>query len=443
MADALELAGNAVELALAAGASDAEATCHIVERFSAQARDREIEKLERSTAHFLTVRVFVDGAKAAFSTNDFSAGGLPALVTETVAAARHVAPDALAGLPEEATSAVEGEDLGIFALDVARRDAEAKLDDALLLERSVREFDPRIINSRGSRIGDSSATTALVNSRGFRGSYRSTSVSRSTSPIAADGERKRIASYGSVARSYAEVEPVAAVARFAAQRAIESIGARKPATMRCPVIFERDIAGSLLADLFSSVNARNVAIGNSFLIDKVGQRVGSELITIHDDGRLHAGLGTSPFDSEGVPTQNTLVFERGVLRTYLYDTYYGRKLGARSTANSSGDGIGPNNFYLEAGSGTLDELIAATPHGVLVLDTIGFAADSVSGTYSRGARGFLIENGTLTLPLDEFTITGNIGAMLSAIDAVAADLRFDSAIVAPSFRVAEMTVSGN
>ncbi len=443
MADALELADTAVELALAAGASDAEATCRVVERFSVQARDREIEKLERSTARFLTVRVFVDGAKASLSTNDFGSGGLPAFVIEAVAAARYVAPDALSGLPDEATGAAGDEDLGIFALDVERRDPEAKLDDALLLERSVREFDPRIVNSRGSRAGDSSATTALVNSRGFRGSYRSTSVSRGTSPIAADGERKRIASYGSAARSYAELEPVASVARCAARRAVESIGSRKPDTMRCPVIFERDVAGSLLADLFNAVNARNVALGNSFLIGKVGERIGSELVTIHDDGRLRAGLGTSPFDAEGVPTQNTLVFERGVLRTYLYDTYYARKLGARSTANSAGDGIGPNNFYLEAGSGTLDELIAATARGVLVLDTIGFAAETVSGTYSRGARGFLIENGALTSPLDEFTVTGNIAAILGAVDAVAADLRFDSAIVAPSFRVAEMTVSGN
>jgi PmbA protein len=195
--------------------------------------------------------------------------------------------------------------------------------------------------------------------------------------------------------------------------------------------------------VFAAINAANVAIGNSFLLGRVGERVGSDLVTIVDDGLLPRGLGTSPFDAEGVPTRKTVVFDRGTLRTFLYDTYYGRKLGATTTANSSGNGIGPNNFYLVPGDRTLEELIAATPRGVLVMDTIGFATESVTGTYSRGARGFMIENGEVAYPIDEFTIAGNLSAMLAAVDAVANDLRFDAAIVAPSFRVAEMTISGN
>jgi PmbA protein len=440
--EALSLADNAVELALAAGASDAEATCTIADRFSAQARDREIEKLQRATSRFLSLRIFVDGARATLATSDFTPDGLRAFAAEAVAAARHVAPDALSGLPDRIEPA-GNEDLGIFRADVEQRDPEDKLDDALVLERTARAFDPRIVNSGGSRVSDASVVHALANSRGFRGSYRSTSCSRSASPIAADGTRKRVSSYGSAARSYADLEAPESIARTAARRAVESIGARKPDSMRCSVIFERDVAAAVLSDLFHSLSAKNVAMGNSFLIEKVGTRVGSDLVTIWDDGRLHGGLGTSPFDAEGIPTQRTLVFERGTLRSYLYDTYYGRKLGARSTANSDGAGIGPNNFYLEPGTRTLDELIAATPRGVLVLDTIGFATEYVSGTYSRGARGFLIEGGELVAPLDEFTIAGNLGTMLEGIDAVASDLRFDSAIAAPSFRVAEMTVSGN
>jgi PmbA protein len=138
-----------------------------------------------------------------------------------------------------------------------------------------------------------------------------------------------------------------------------------------------------------------------------------------------------------------VVFERGLLRTFLYDSYYARRLGAKSTGNAAGGGIGPNNFYLEPGERSLAELIAATPRGVLVLDTIGFSTESVTGSYSRGARGFLIENGELAHPIDEFTIAGNLATMLGSIDAVASDLRFDSSIVSPSFRVAEMTISGN
>jgi PmbA protein len=137
------------------------------------------------------------------------------------------------------------------------------------------------------------------------------------------------------------------------------------------------------------------------------------------------------------------VFERGTLRTFLYDTYYARKLGAQSTANSSGGGVGPNNFYLQAGSRSLEDIVAGTKRGVLVMDTIGFATEHASGTYSRGARGYYIENGAIAYPIEEFTIASTFPEMLAGIDAVANDLRFDGAVVSPSFRVAEMTVSGD
>jgi PmbA protein len=190
------------------------------------------------------------------------------------------------------------------------------------------------------------------------------------------------------------------------------------------------------------VNAANVAVGNSYLADAIGETIGSPYVTIVDDGRLPGGLGTSPFDAEGTPTRSTTVFERGVLKTFLYDTYYARRLGAQSTGNASGGGIGVNNFYLRSGDKTLDELIASTARGVLVYDTIGFATEYASGTYSRGARGIWIENGEPAYPIDQFTIASNFKAMLAGIDAVADDAIFDGGIVSPSFRVAEMTISG-
>jgi PmbA protein len=213
--------------------------------------------------------------------------------------------------------------------------------------------------------------------------------------------------------------------------------------MRVPVIFERDVAASVLSDIFSALNAANVAVGNSWLADRVGERVGSELVTIVDDGTLPGLLGTSPFDGEGVPTRRTVVFDRGELHTFLYDTYYARKLGSRSTGNGSGGGVAPNNFYLEAGTRSLEEIIAQTTRGVLVMDTIGFATEYASGTYSRGARGFYIENGEIAYPIEEFTVAGTFPDMLAGMDAVANDLRFDAGVVSPSFRVAEMTVSGD
>jgi PmbA protein len=220
------------------------------------------------------------------------------------------------------------------------------------------------------------------------------------------------------------------------------LGARKPATMKCAVIFERDVAAAVLADIFNAISAENVAAGNSFLSDRIGERVGSDRVTIVDDGRLPFCLGTSPFDAEGVPTGRHVVLDRGTLRTFLYDTYYARKLGSASTGNASAGGIGPNNFYLEPGERSLEDLVAATARGVLVMDTIGFSTEYVTGTYSRGARGYYVENGEIAYPIDEFTVAGNLTGMLAAVDAVANDLAFDQTIVSPSFRVAEMTVSG-
>jgi PmbA protein len=438
----LEVAQRVIESAVSAGAGEAEATFTVVDRFSTEARDREIAKLEQSTGRSLSLRVFVNGAKASLSTTDFSEDGLHRCVREAVDAARFVGPDPHAGLPDETPPSAD-EGLGLYSPDVRARAPEAKIEDALELEAVARAFDARIVNSGGSRVADAVVTVALANSRGFRGGYRTSSVLRSAGPIARDGPNKRVAHYGAAARSYAALESVASIATQAARRAVEMIGARRPHTMRCPVIFERDVAAHVLGDLFSAVNAANVAVGNSFLLDRVGQRIGSELATIVDDGRLPGGLGTSPFDAEGVATRRTVVFERGVLRTFLYDSYYARRLATRSTANASGGGIGPNNFYLLPGDRSLEQLIAATPRGVLVLDTIGFSTESVTGTYSRGARGFMIESGELAYPVDEFTIAGNLASMLGAIDAVADDLRFDSPVVSPSFRVAEMTVSGS
>ncbi len=444
MAGELELARRIVELATRAGADAAEATYAVANRFSTEARGSEVVKLEQSVGRSLALRVFVNGGKASLGTSDLSSQGLEHFVRETVDAARFVAPDEHAGLPNAQMTPVSGDDarLLMFSGDVRTRDAAAKIDDALELERLACAADARIVNSSGSRVADATTTIALANSLGFAGSYRTSQASIGVSPIAADGETKRTASYGSASRSYAGLERVASVARKATHRATALVGARKPPTMRVPVIFERDVAALVLADLFTAISASNVAIGNSFLAERIGERVASDLVNVIDDGRIPGGLGTSPFDGEGVATRRTPVIEAGMLRTFLYDSYWARRLGARTTGNASGGGIGPNNFMLEPGSGDLDALVAKTTHGVLVLDTIGFSTESVTGTYSRGARGFLIEGGELTGPIDEFTIAGNLLDMFGAIDAVANDLLFDQAIVSPSFRVAEMTISG-
>lgn len=440
--DALEYAQRAVDEALRAGASQAEATLSIADRFSTEARDRTITKLEQSQFRTLHMRVFVDARKATLATSDLEPSHLAQAIAAAVAQARHVARDSFALLPE-ATPGWTQPDLQLHWDDVVQRDADAKVQEALQMEARVRAFDQRITNSNGSHVGDTSSTTALVNSNGFSGTYRATRVHRSTSPVAIDGRAKRTGSYGTAGRRLADLEDVESVSSTSVERTVGLFGARKPPTMRVPVIFERDVAAAVLSDIFAALSAANVAIGNSWLADRLGERIGNEHVTIIDDGTLPGRLGSSPFDGEGIPTKRTIVFEKGVLQTFLYDTYYARKLGAQSTGNSTGGGVGPNNFYLEPGAGSLRDVIAKTERGILVTDTIGFATEHASGTYSRGARGYYIEQGRLAYPVEEFTIAGAFPQMLAGIDAVADDLRFDGAVVSPSFRVADMTVSGD
>ncbi|MGD0967637.1 MAG: TldD/PmbA family protein [Candidatus Aquilonibacter sp.] len=438
---ALEMATRAVDLAIEAGAQHAEATFSVVQRFHVEARERTVSKLERSTGSSIHVRLWRDGRHVAVASSDLSANELRASFLRALDQLRYVAQDPYAALPEE--FGLFSGDLALVDPSLVRRDETEKIEDALALERAIRAADPRIVNSSGSHYGDANTTIALANSAGFRGAYTASRASRSTGPVAEDQGAKRTAHYGTAGRVLHDLEAPDMVGAMAARRAVEMFGARKPPTMRSAVIFERDVAAALVDDLFAAVAASNVAVGNSWLAERVGDRIGSELVTIVDDGTLPARLGSAPFDGEGVATRRTPVFERGVLRTFLYDSYYARKLGARTTGNSTGGGIGANNFYLAPGTGSLADLIAATGRGVLVLDTIGFATEHATGTYSRGARGFMIENGELAYPIDEFTVAGNLADMLAGVDAVADDLRFDGSTIAPSLRVAEMTISGN
>jgi PmbA protein len=439
--DAIEIASRAVDLALELGAQSAEASLSVTQRLHVEARDRTVSKLERSTGSGVHVRLWGDGRRASVTSTDLHPDALRNAIARGLDQLKYVAKDPFGGLPDEC-GAYAG-DLALVDASIAARDDAEKVAETLALEQAIRAADPRISNSSGSHYADAFSTIALANSRGFRGLYAGTSASRSTAPLAQENGEKRTAHYGSAARFISDLEDSSVVATVAARRAVEMFGARKPPTMHAAVIFERDVAATVLSDIFAAIAASHVAVGNSWLADRIGDRVGSELVTIVDDGTLPGRLGSAPFDGEGVATRRTTIFEGGVLRSFLYDSYYARKLGAATTGNSTGGGIAPNNFYLAAGSGSLADLIAVTRRGVLVLDTIGFATEHATGTYSRGARGFMIENGELAYPIDEFTVAGNFPEMLAAVDAVANDLRFDGSTVSPSFRVAQMTISGN
>ena len=223
---------------------------------------------------------------------------------------------------------------------------------------------------------------------------------------------------------------------------------RRSRPQRVPVIFDPLMAASFVGNVASAANGDAVYKKSSIFAGRLGEQLGSELVTIVDDGLLDRGLGTSPFDGEGVPTRRTAILEHGVLGSYLYDSFTARKAKAKSTGNaargySSLPSIGTNNLYLEAGATPPEELIRGVKQGLYVTAMLGHGASIVTGEYSRGANGLWIEDGELTHPVQEVTVAGNMLQMLRDVDGVGSDLQFRGGTGAPTLRFRELTVAGS
>jgi PmbA protein len=250
-----------------------------------------------------------------------------------------------------------------------------------------------------------------------------------------------------VARSAARLDKPAEVGRIAAQRALRRLHARKVETQKVPVVFEPRVARSLLGHIFEAVSGETVYRRASFLADKLGQAVAANTVTLIDDATLPGLFGSSPFDDEGVPPRRTVVIDKGLLTSYLLNTYTARKLGLKTTGNASrgitGNAtVGHGNFYLEPGEVPPEALLKSVRRGLYVTELMGFGVNIVTGDYSRGAVGLWIENGELAYPVSEVTIAGNLASMLANIEAVASDLEFRGSTASPTLLVREMTVSG-
>ena len=214
------------------------------------------------------------------------------------------------------------------------------------------------------------------------------------------------------------------------------------------MIFDQDTAGSLLGNLCSAISGYSLYKRASFLLDQLGNRIASEHLTVYDDGRMAGGLGSRPFDGEGLATRKNTIVERGVLKSYLLDSYSGRKLGLPSPGNASrsvgeSPSVGPTNFYLVPGTRTAQEMIGSVKEGLYVTELIGFGINMVTGDYSRGACGFWIENGELAYPVEEITIAGNLKQMFTDIEMVGSDLVFRGRIASPTLKLGELMVAGN
>jgi PmbA protein len=373
---------------------------------------------------------------------------LDQLVTQTCTLAKAVAEDPVSGLPAAEQMTKDKPDLDLH--DPTNLETDYQIDLARRAETTALAADPRVTNSEGAEFDSSSGRVVLGNTHGFIGEYRSSSFSLSVSPVATDqqtGTMQRDSWYG-VHRKFSKLESPEAIGAEAARRTVRRLGARKVATQRVPIVFDQDTAGSLLGTLCSAVSGYALYKRASFLIDHLGKSIAPDCVTVYDDGRMVGGLGSRPFDGEGLPTRKTTVVDRGVLTSYLLDTYSAKKLGLSSTGNASrsvgeNPSVGPTNLYVVPGTKSPQEIIASVRQGLFVTELIGFGINMVTGDYSRGACGFWIENGELAFPVEEITIASTLQQMFAGIEMVGSDLVFRGRIASPTVKIAEMTVAGS
>ena len=442
-----EFAMDVVREALRQGASDADLVFREGEEFSVTVRLREIETIKNIAAKKLGLRVFVGQRSAFTSTSDLSWGSLKTLVADTLALARLASEDPAAGLPEASDLCTDAPDLSLYHADVPGMPVESRIEWARRVEAAALTYDPRIQNSEGGEFSSAAGATIYASSRGFAGEYRGTSASVVAVPIAAqDGNMQRDYWYSSK-RTVAQLESPESVGRRAAARAVRRLGARRVRTQTAPVVFDPSMAASLLGTLCEAVSGSAVFRKSSYLVDRLGEAVAAPHVYVEDNGRMPGGLGSRPFDGEGLPTRVTPVIEAGVLRNYLLDTYAAGKLGLRSTGNASRGvsgppSAGPTNFYLKPGPHTPEEIIRSVKRGLYLTEMIGFGINTVNGDFSQGAVGLWIEDGELAYPVEEITVAGNLLEMFKNIEMVGNDLEFRSAIAAPTLKLAEMVISG-
>jgi len=430
------------------GATEADVVIADGENLSVQIRLGAVDRLSKAREKRLGLRVFVGTRSATTSTSDFSRESLNRLVGETCTLAKAVVEDPVSGLPSAEQMAKEQPDLDLY--DETKLETDKQIDLAKRAEAAAIAMDERITNSEGADFDSSSGRVVLGNSHGFVGEYRSSSYSLAVSPVAVDpvsGAMQRDAWY-EVQRKFSKMGTPESIGIEAARRAVRRLGARKVATKRVPVVFDQETAGSLLGNLCSAASGYALYKGASFLTGQLGKQLAPENVTVYDDGRMLGGLGSRPFDGEGLPTRKNTIVEQGVLKSYLLDTYSGRKLGLPSTGNASrsvgeSPSVGPTNFYLVPGTMSPEDIIKTVKDGLYVTELIGFGINMVTGDYSRGAGGFWIENGELAYPVEEITIAGNLKQMFKDIEIIGSDLVFRGRITSPTLKIVEMMIAGN
>lgn len=441
-----DIVGRALSEARKAGASDAEAFLQLTSELNVRVRDGKPESLKQASRKGLGLRVLVEQKPALVYTSDFRSDALTTLAAKAVTLAKYGKPDPSNALPHGPSTAAE--ELDLYDPAVAGLASEQAIARGIDAEKAARGFDPRIKNTQGVGFGSVAGETWVASTQGIESHYRSTQATLFASALAEDAHnQQRAGNYASSQRFLAKVESAEQVGREAGRRAAQMVGAKKIATTKMPVLMHGDVAADWLNNMFSAFSGEQVFKQASYLSDKLGQTIGSPLVTLVDDGRMKGGVATSPFDAEGVPTRRMVLLDKGVVKGFVYNTRWALKAGAASTGNaargySSAPGIGQHNLYLENGDTSVADLIKGIDRGFYLLDTGAFGYEPTTGGWSYQSSGLWIEKGAVAYPVTEVTLASDTLTMLEGVTKVGNDLVFNGGTNSPHLLIAEMTLSG-
>ena len=439
-----DLTNKLIKSCLKNGADEAEVYLQTSRNLSIQVLNGEIETIEEASSHGVGFRVFVDGKMGFSHCNDFDKKSLDETIKRAVAFAKLTTPDENNTLHNN-TGITEV--LGLYDPEIAQVPMEQKINMALELEK-LAMADPRVTKSSGAGYGESEGEVFIANSMGISKNYKSSGCSIGVSVVAEKEDQKNTGGEYCTRRFFSDLRPLEEIAAKASRDAWEMIDPKMIRTQKAAVIFDPDVARSLLGGVIAAINGERVLQGASFLKDSMDQKFASELLTIIDDGTREKGLGSSPFDGEGVPTQKRTLVEKGVLKSFIYNTSSANRAGTESTGNASRGGftrlpgIGTHNVFVESGNLGRNEIIAGTRKGLLLKGVTGYGINPVSGNFSGGASGFWVENGEIAHPVKGLTIAGSADAILNGIDMMGNDLDLNRGFAAPTFRVNEMQIGG-
>jgi len=439
-----ELAEQLVKKCLKKGADAAEVYIKSGRNLSIKVRNGEIETVQESASQGVAFRVFVEKKMAFSSCNDFKEEALDNAISRAIEFAKSTTADENNVLPEDKGIT---EVQGLFDPQISKISMDEKIELAKKVEKLAMK-DPRITKSAGAGYGEGEGEIFLANSHGLLKSYRSSGCSFGVSVVAEKGDQKSSGGDYCSRCFFADLESAEKIAEKAARDAYEMLDPKMVKTQKAAVIFDPDVAFAILGGILAAINGEKVLQGASFLAKKMNQKIGSELLTIIDDGTRPKGLASAPFDGEGVPTQKRIIVEKGVLKGFMYNTSVAKRAGVKSTGNASRGGftnlpdIGPHNFYIAPGDIPPEEITKATKVGLLLKEVTGYGINPVNGNFSGGASGFWVEEGKVAFPVKGLTIAGTAEEMLNGIDMVGNDLDLNKTLISPTFRIKLMQIGG-